>query len=151
MKYHFIAIGGSAMHNLAIALHQQGDHVSGSDDEIFEPSRSRLERHGLLPPKTGWYPSRIHGELDAVIAGMHAKPDNPELLKARELDIPVYSYPEFLYAQSKNKTRVVNWREPWKNNHHLHGVACAQASGHKCRLHGGGPTGGFRCDGAAFR
>lgn len=95
------------MHNLAIALHQQGDQVSGSDDEIFEPSRGRLDSYGLLPPETGWYPKRIHGELDAVIAGMHAKPDNPELLKARELHIPVYSYPEFLYAQSKHKTRVV--------------------------------------------
>ncbi len=107
MKYHFIAIGGSAMHNLAIALHKQGDQVSGSDDVIFEPSRSRLEKHGLLPAKTGWFPGRIHDELDAVIAGMHAKPDNPELSKARELGIPVYSYPEFLYAQSKKKIRVV--------------------------------------------
>ncbi len=107
MKYHFIAIGGSAMHNLAIALHQQGDQISGSDDEIFDPSRSRLEKYGLLPAEKGWFPGNIHNELDAVIAGMHAKPDNPELTQARELGIPVYSYPEFLYTQSKKKTRVV--------------------------------------------
>ncbi len=107
MKHHFIAIGGSAMHNLAIALHKKGDTVTGSDDEIFDPSRSRLKKHGLLPAKTGWFPEKIHSGLDAVIAGMHAKPDNPELLKAKALGLKVYSYPEFLYAHAKNKVRVV--------------------------------------------
>ena len=107
MRIHFIAIGGSAMHNLALALHHKGYAVSGSDDVIFEPSRSRLETHGLLPDNMGWDPSRIVQELDAVILGMHAKPDNPELLKAQELDLKIYSYPEFLYEQSRDKTRVV--------------------------------------------
>ncbi len=107
MHYHFIAIGGSAMHNLAIALHLKGDQITGSDDEIFEPSRGRLKQHGLLPSATGWFPERIHSGLDAVIAGMHARPDNPELRKARSLGLPVYSYPEFLYAHAKEKTRVV--------------------------------------------
>ncbi len=107
MHYHFIAIGGSAMHNLAIALHLKGDQISGSDDEIFDPSRSRLEKYGLLPSVTGWFPDRIDKGMDAVIAGMHAKPDNPELLKAKSLGLPVYSYPEFLYAHAKNKSRVV--------------------------------------------
>ncbi len=107
MRIHFIAIGGSAMHNLAIALHEKGDHVTGSDDEIFNPSKSRLESRGLLPEKYGWFPEKITAEIDAVILGMHAKADNPELLKAKDLGITIYSYPEFLYEQSKNKTRVV--------------------------------------------
>lgn len=107
MKVHFIAIGGSAMHNLAIALHKKGYIVTGSDDEIFEPSRSRLAKYGLLPPEEGWFPGRITPGLDAVVLGMHAKEDNPELQEVKKLDIPVYSYPEYLYEQSKNKTRVV--------------------------------------------
>lgn len=107
MKVHFIAIGGSAMHNLAIALKKKGYHVTGSDDEIFEPSRTRLETHGLLPAKQGWDPGRIHKGLDAVILGMHAKADNPELIKATKLNLKIYSYPEFLYEQSRNKTRIV--------------------------------------------
>ncbi|MGB5363341.1 MAG: Mur ligase domain-containing protein, partial [Aureibaculum sp.] len=107
MKIHFIAIGGSAMHNLALALHQKGYHISGSDDTIHEPSRSRLEVKGLLPKKFGWFPEKISKDLDAIILGMHAKPDNPELLKAQELGLEIYSYPEFLYEQSKDKTRVV--------------------------------------------
>ena len=107
MKVHFIAIGGSAMHNLALALHQKGITVSGSDDEIFEPSRSRLERAGLLPPKFGWNPGLITPEIDYVVLGMHARKDNPELLRAQELGLRVFSYPEFLYEQSRNKTRVV--------------------------------------------
>ena len=106
-RIHFIAIGGSAMHNLAIALHQQGHEVSGSDDEIFEPSRSRLDRLGLLPARLGWHPEDITRELDAVILGMHARIDNPELLRAQELGIPVYSYPAYFYERTKNKTRVV--------------------------------------------
>ena len=107
MKVHFIAIGGSAMHNLAIALHIKGYQVTGSDDEIFEPSKGRLHKYGLLPPKTGWDENKIYGGLDAVILGMHAKEDNPELLKAKRLKVKIYSYPEFLYEQSKNKNRIV--------------------------------------------
>ena len=107
MNVHFIAIGGSAMHNLAIALSRKGYVVSGSDDEIFEPSKSRLEKEGILPQQMGWNPQIIHASLDAVILGMHARIDNPELLRAKELNIPIFSYPEYLYEQSKNKTRVV--------------------------------------------
>jgi UDP-N-acetylmuramate: L-alanyl-gamma-D-glutamyl-meso-diaminopimelate ligase len=107
MKIHFIAIGGSAMHNLAIALHQKGYQVSGSDDTIHDPSKSRLEKYGLLPKEFGWFPEKISSELDVIILGMHAKIDNLELLKAQELGLKIYSYPEFLYEQSKNKTRVV--------------------------------------------
>ena len=95
------------MHNLAIALHHKGDTITGSDDEIFEPSKSRLKQSGLLPENFGWFPEKIHANLDAVILGMHAKADNPELLKAQEIGVPVFSYPEFLYEQSKNKQRVV--------------------------------------------
>ncbi len=107
MRVHFIAIGGSAMHNLALALHEKGDHVTGSDDEIFNPSKSRLEAKGLLPQEYGWFPEKITSDIDAVILGMHAKKNNPELLKAKELGLKIYSYPEFLYKQSKHKTRVV--------------------------------------------
>jgi UDP-N-acetylmuramate: L-alanyl-gamma-D-glutamyl-meso-diaminopimelate ligase len=107
MNLHFIAIGGSAMHNLALALHHKGYNVSGSDDAIFEPSKSRLDKYGLLPAEMGWFPEKITASLDAVILGMHAREDNPELLKAKELGVKIYSYPEFLYEQSKNKTRVV--------------------------------------------
>lgn len=107
MRIHFIAIGGSAMHNLALALHHKKYTITGSDDVIFEPSKSRLSDKGLLPEQFGWFPEKIATDLDAVILGMHAKADNPELLKAQELDLPIYSYPEFLYEQSKNKTRVV--------------------------------------------
>ncbi|WP_029035452.1 UDP-N-acetylmuramate--L-alanine ligase [Salinimicrobium terrae] len=107
MRLHFIAIGGSAMHNLALALHQKGYKITGSDDMIYEPSSSRLRKKGLLPEKFGWFPEKINPNLDAVIIGMHASEDNPELAKAKELGIPVYSYPEFLYDQSKHKTRVV--------------------------------------------
>ena len=95
------------MHNLALALHQKGDTVTGSDDEVFEPSKSRLKNKGLLPEKEGWFPEKITSEIDAVILGMHAKADNPELLKAKELGLKIFSYPEFLYEQSKNKTPVV--------------------------------------------
>lgn len=107
MKVHFIAIGGSAMHNLALALHEKGYEVTGSDDAIFEPSRSRLDARGLLPAQTGWFPEKITVDLDVVILGMHAREDNPELLAAKTLGLKVYSYPEFLFEQSKNKTRVV--------------------------------------------
>ena len=107
MKVHFIAIGGSAMHNLAIALHKKGFEVTGSDDVLFEPSASRLNKYGILPAQTGWYPEKINASLDAVILGMHARIDNPELLKAQELGIKIYSYPDYIYEQSKNKQRVV--------------------------------------------
>lgn len=107
MNIHFIAIGGSAMHNLAIALQQKGYRISGSDDTIFEPSKSRLMINGLLPEKFGWFPEKITDNIHAVILGMHARPDNPELLKAQEIGLKIYSYPEFLYEQSKGKTRVV--------------------------------------------
>lgn len=107
MKVHFIAIGGSAMHNLAIALSRKGMEVTGSDDEIFEPSRSRLEKQGILPKTIGWDVSKITNDIDAVILGMHARENNPELLAAKEKNIPVFSYPEYLYEQSKAKTRVV--------------------------------------------
>ncbi len=107
MRIHFIAIGGSAMHNLALALHQKGYIVSGSDDVIFEPSKSRLAKQGILPSQFGWFPDKIETSLDAVILGMHAKADNPELIKAKQLGLKIYSYPEFLYEQSKHKTRVV--------------------------------------------
>ncbi|MCB9185630.1 MAG: peptidoglycan synthetase [Flavobacteriales bacterium] len=107
MKVHFIAIGGSAMHNLALALHHKGYEVTGSDDEVFEPSRSRLEKFGLLPKEIGWNPENITPDLDAVILGMHARADNPEMLKAKELGLKIYSYPEYIYRQTKDKTRVV--------------------------------------------
>jgi UDP-N-acetylmuramate: L-alanyl-gamma-D-glutamyl-meso-diaminopimelate ligase len=107
MRTHFIAIGGSAMHNLALALHNKGYQITGSDDAIFEPSKTRLEKKGLLPAQMGWFPEKITTDIDAVILGMHAKADNPELLKAQQLGLKIYSYPEFLYEQSKNKTRVV--------------------------------------------
>jgi UDP-N-acetylmuramate: L-alanyl-gamma-D-glutamyl-meso-diaminopimelate ligase len=107
MRIHFIAIGGSAMHNLALALHQMGHHVTGSDDQIFEPSRSRLAKAGLLPSDEGWFPNKIDQNVEAVILGMHARNDNPELERARELGIRIYSYPEFIYEQCKDKTRVV--------------------------------------------
>jgi len=107
MRTHFIAIGGSAMHNLALALHNKGYQVTGSDDAIFEPSKTRLEKKGLLPDELGWFPEKITADIESVILGMHAKADNPELLKAQELGLKIYSYPEFLYEQSKNKTRVV--------------------------------------------
>jgi len=107
MNVHFIAIGGSAMHNLAIALHNKGYQVTGSDDTIHNPSKYRLEKRGLLPEEFGWYPEKITSNLEVIILGMHAKADNPELLKAQELGLKIYSYPEFLYEQSKDKTRVV--------------------------------------------
>ncbi|SMO73694.1 UDP-N-acetylmuramate--L-alanine ligase [Solitalea koreensis] len=107
MRVHFISIGGSAMHNLAIALHKKGYHVTGSDDEVFEPSKTRLAKHGLLPESIGWDAQRINADLDAVILGMHARADNPELIRAQELGLKIYSYPEYIYEQSKDKTRVV--------------------------------------------
>ena len=107
MHYHFIAIGGSAMHNLAIALHLKGEKVTGSDDEIFSPSKERLSKYGILPMQTGWSTEKVTNSIDTIILGMHARVDNPELLKAEELNIPIFSYPEFIYEQTKNQTRVV--------------------------------------------
>lgn len=107
MRVHFIAIGGSAMHNLAIALCKKGYQVTGSDDEIFEPAKSRLERYGLLPKTIGWNPDLIDENINAVILGMHAKEDNPELIKAKQLGLKIYSYPEYLYEISSSKIRVV--------------------------------------------
>ena len=105
---HFIAIGGAAMHSLAIALSEDPAYrVTGSDDEIFEPSRSRLQAHGLLPAETGWHPERIDGSVDAVVVGMHATADNPELRRARELGLRIYSFPEYLYEHTRGKKRVV--------------------------------------------
>lgn len=107
LKIHFIAIGGAAMHNLALALQKMGHQISGSDDEIYEPSKSLLEKNGLLPAQEGWHPEKITKELDVVILGMHARADNPELLKAQELGLNIQSYPSFLYEFSKNKQRIV--------------------------------------------
>lgn len=107
MKIHLIAIGGSAMHNMAIALHLKGYQVTGSDDEIFEPSKSRLNKLGLLPAKMGWDTNNITSDLDAIILGMHARADNPELLKAQELGLNIYSYPEYIFNQCKDKKRIV--------------------------------------------
>jgi len=107
MHIHFIAVGGAIMHQLAIALHLKGYTVTGSDDEITDPARTNLTRYGLLPPAYGWFPEKITGQLDAVILGMHAKEDNPELKKAREVGIPVYSFPEYMYEASRDKKRVV--------------------------------------------
>ena len=107
MKIHLIAIGGSAMHNMALALHHKGFDVTGSDDAIFSPSKERLAKYNLLPNEMGWFVSKITSDLDAIILGMHAREDNPELAKAKELNITIFSYPEYIYEQSKNKKRVV--------------------------------------------
>jgi UDP-N-acetylmuramate: L-alanyl-gamma-D-glutamyl-meso-diaminopimelate ligase len=106
-KIHFIAIGGSVMHNLAIALDNNGIAVSGSDDHFYEPSLSNLKKHNILPEQEGWFVEKISAELDAIVVGMHAKSDNPELVKAQELGLKIYSFPEFILEQSKDKQRVV--------------------------------------------
>jgi len=106
-RVHFIAIGGAVMHNLALALHQKGYTVTGSDDEIFEPSRTRLAAFGLLPSKMGWDPEKITAGIGTIILGMHARNDNPELIRARELGITIMSFPEYLFEQTKNKKRIV--------------------------------------------
>lgn len=106
-RVHLIAVGGSIMHNLALALHRQGALVTGTDDEIFEPARARLAAAGLLPAREGWDAARITPGLDAVIVGMHARPDNPELLRAQELGLKIYSFPEYIYEASRDKQRVV--------------------------------------------
>lgn len=107
MKFHFIAIGGSIMHNLALALHLEGHVITGSDDEIYDPARTYLQEAGLFPDAPGWHSDRINDSLDAVIVGMHAKADNPELLRAQALQIPIYSFPAFIYRHSQSQQRVV--------------------------------------------
>jgi UDP-N-acetylmuramate: L-alanyl-gamma-D-glutamyl-meso-diaminopimelate ligase len=107
MRVHLIAIGGSAMHNMALALHEKGFNVTGSDDEINEPSKTRLKNAGILPAEIGWFPAKITPDIDAIILGMHAREDNPELIRAKELGLKVYSYPEYIYEATKDKTRVV--------------------------------------------
>ena len=106
-KVHLIAIGGSAMHNMALALHEKGFTVSGSDDEINEPSKSRLAKAGILPNEIGWFPEKLTSDIEAVILGMHARADNPELIKAKELGLKIYSYPEYIYEATKDKIRIV--------------------------------------------
>jgi UDP-N-acetylmuramate: L-alanyl-gamma-D-glutamyl-meso-diaminopimelate ligase len=106
-RFHFISIGGSVMHSLAIALSNKGCRITGSDDEIYDPSRSLLSAHGLLPRKMGWHAENIHSGLDAVVLGMHARPDNPELIAARELSLPIYSFPEFIRQSAEDKQRIV--------------------------------------------
>lgn len=107
MRIHFIAIGGSIMHSLAMVMHARGHIVTGSDDEIYEPSLSRLTTLGLLPDQMGWHPGRIQKDIDVVVLGMHARADNPELVKAQELGLRIESFPEFIYNISKDKTRIV--------------------------------------------
>jgi len=107
LKIHLIAVGGSVMHQLAIALQQKGYTVTGSDDEIFEPAKNNLEQAGLLPKQMGWNEENITPDIDAVILGMHAKADNPELAKAQQLGLKIYSFPEYIYQESRNKTRIV--------------------------------------------
>ena len=124
MRIHLIAIGGSAMHNMAIALKLKGVKVSGSDDAIFSPSKERLAKHNLLPNELGWFPSKINNNLDAIILGMHAKENNPEIKEAKKLKIPIFSYPEYIYNQSKNKKRIVIGGSPWKNINNCNDTTC---------------------------
>ncbi len=107
MKVHFISIGGSVMHQLAIALSKKGYRVTGTDDEIFEPAWGNLKEAGILPAQIGWDETKIQPDLDAVILGMHARADNPELLKAKALGLNIYSFPEYIYKESLHKKRVV--------------------------------------------
>ncbi|MEM9936632.1 MAG: Mur ligase domain-containing protein, partial [Bacteroidota bacterium] len=107
MRIHFIAIGGSIMHSLAISLARQGHQVSGSDDKVYDPAKSKLAAEGLLPSEMGWHPENIDKDIEVVILGMHAFADNPELLKAQALGLTIYSFPEFIYAFSKHKQRMV--------------------------------------------
>ena len=110
MRIHLIAVGGSAMHNLAIALHKKGFNITGSDDFIRNPSKDRLAKHNLLP-QNGWFPENITNDINIIILGMHAKEDNPELIEAKKLGLKIYSYPEYLYEQSKNKKMLRNMKK----------------------------------------
>ncbi|MCF8280555.1 MAG: peptidoglycan synthetase, partial [Bacteroidales bacterium] len=107
MRIHLIAMGGAVMHNLALALQKNGHFITGSDDEIYNPAKDRLETAGLLPEKFGWFPEKITPDLDFAILGMHARAENPELKKALEIGMKVYSFPEFIHEHSKDKKRVV--------------------------------------------
>ncbi len=100
-------MGGAVMHNLAIALKHAGHQITGSDDEIYDPARTRLKKEGILPAREGWFESNIHPDLDLVILGMHAREDNPELKKALDLGLKIQSFPEFIYHHSRNKKRIV--------------------------------------------
>ena len=106
-RIHFIAIAGSVMHNLAIALKRAGHEVTGSDDEIYEPARTALASNGILPEKEGWHPEKIDRGMDVIMLGMHAQKDNPELVKAQELGLKIYSFPDYIYEQSRDKQRIV--------------------------------------------
>ena len=107
MRLHFIAIGGSAMHSLALEMKRMGNEITGSDDAIFNPSKAKLKAAEILPETLGWFPEKITNKIDVVILGMHAKINNPELLKAQSLKLKIQSYPEFLAEISQEKTRVV--------------------------------------------
>lgn len=107
MRVHFISIGGAVMHNLALALHHKGFTVTGSDDEIYEPAKSRLDKAGILPKAIGWDVTNITPDIDAIVLGMHARKENPELIKAQELGLKIYSFPEYMYEQTKDKKRIV--------------------------------------------
>lgn len=107
MRYHFIAIGGAVMHQLALHLKDEGHQVTGADDSIFDPAKSNLEKHGILPKKLGWFAENITNDIDAIILGMHAKADNPELIEAQKIGLKIYSFPEFIYEKSRNKKRIV--------------------------------------------
>jgi UDP-N-acetylmuramate: L-alanyl-gamma-D-glutamyl-meso-diaminopimelate ligase len=106
-SYHVIAMGGAVMHNMALELQAHGHNITGSDDEIFDPAKTRLEQAGLLPDTFGWFPEKVHDALDGIILGMHARSDNPELIKAQQLGLPIYSFPEFVFRHAENKKRVV--------------------------------------------
>jgi UDP-N-acetylmuramate: L-alanyl-gamma-D-glutamyl-meso-diaminopimelate ligase len=145
VKVHLIAIGGSAMHNLAIALHDKGFKVTGSDDEIFEPSKSRLAARNILPEEIGWFPEKITADLDAVILGMHARQDNPELLRAQELGLKIYSYPEYIFNQTKDKIRVVIGGSHGKTSTTAMILHVLQSLGIDCDYMVGAQLAGFDC------
>jgi UDP-N-acetylmuramate: L-alanyl-gamma-D-glutamyl-meso-diaminopimelate ligase len=145
MKVHLIAIGGSAMHNMAIALYEKGIVVTGSDDEIFEPSKSRLGKRGLLPAEEGWYPEKISSDLDAVIVGMHARKDNPELIRAQELGLRIFSYPEYIYEQTKDKMRLVIGGSHGKTTTTAMILHVAKYCGVECDFLVGAQLEGFDC------
>ena len=146
---HFIAIGGAAMHNLALAVASKaGYKVTGSDDEIFDPALSHLRDAGLLPDEMGWHPERITPDIDAIILGMHAREDNPELVRARELGIKIYSFPEYLY---EGQDPYCGRRFARKDNDYVDDPVCTEPSGHRSRLYGRCPDRGFRKDGTPER
>ena len=139
------------MHNLALALHRRGARVTGSDDEIFEPAKGRLAAAGLLPAQEGWDAGPHHARPDAVIVGMHARPDNPELLRAQELGLKIYSFPEYIYEASRDKQRIVIGGSHGKTSITACILHVLRYHGRTVRLRGGRPAGGLRPDGAADR